>query len=35
MNQLNLPDQTSRRFGFGFGSRPQFPADEVLAGHLP
>ena len=34
-NQLHLPDQTSRRFGFGFGSRPQFPADEVLAGHLP
>ena len=35
MNQLHLPDQTSRRFGFGFGSRPQFPADEVLAGHSP
>ena len=24
MNQLHLPDQTSRRFGFGFGSRPSF-----------
>ena len=35
MNQLNLPDLTSRRFGFGFGSRPEFPSDEVLAGHLP